>query len=221
MRLLLIEDDAMFGKALVRGLKQNGMTVDWIRNGPDGFAALKRAEHSIALLDIGLPEMSGLDVLKAMRSNEIMPPILVITARDQVEDMVTGLDLGADDYLIKPFELRALLARIRAVARRANARMKSLMTSKDITLDPSTYVATFREIEATLSAREFSVLYALMEHPGTILSRSQIETRIYGWGEEIQSNAVDVIIHGLRKKFGKDIIRNVRGAGWMVIKAGS
>jgi DNA-binding response OmpR family regulator len=220
MRILLIEDDAMFGKALVRGLKRNGMTVDWIRDGPDGFAALKRAEHAIALLDIGLPEMSGFDVLTAMRSSNKMLPILIITARDRVEDMVTGLDLGADDYLIKPFELRALLARIRAVVRRANARSNSLVTSKEITLDPSTYVATFRGIESVLSAREFSVLHALMERPGTILSRSQIENRIYGWSEEVQSNAVDVVIHGLRKKYGKDIIRNIRGAGWMVTKAG-
>lgn len=221
MRLLLIEDDAMFGKALVRGLQQNGMTIDWVRNGPDGFAALKRAEHAIALLDVGLPEMSGFDVLKAVRGTRKVPPILIITARDRVEDMVAGLDLGADDYIVKPFELRALLARIRAVVRRVNARSNSLVTSQEITLDPSTYVATFRGIESALSAREFSVLHALMEHPGTILSRSQIENRIYGWGEEVQSNAVDVVIHGLRKKYGKDIIRNIRGAGWMVTKAGT
>jgi DNA-binding response OmpR family regulator len=220
MRLLLIEDDAMFGKALVQGLGQNGMTVDWIQNGPDGLAALTRAEHAMVLLDIGLPEMSGFEILKSMRSKK-MPPILIITARDQVEDVVTGLDLGADDYLIKPFELRALLARIRAVSRRTNAPTRSLMTSKDITLDPSTYVAVFRNVETTLSAREFSVLNALMERPGTILSRSQIEMRIYGWGEEIQSNAVDVVIHGLRKRFGKDMIHNIRGAGWMVVKGGS
>ncbi|EAQ35335.1 DNA-binding response regulator [Nitrobacter sp. Nb-311A] len=221
MRLLLIEDDAMFGKALVRGLGQNGMTVDWIRDGSDGLAALTRAEHAAALLDIGLPEMSGFEILKAMRSSRRMPPILIITARDHVEDIVAGLDLGADDYLIKPFDLRTLLARIRAVVRRTNARTSALMTSKDIALNPSTYVATFRDVEATLSAREFSVLYALMEHPGTILSRSQIEMRIYGWGEEIQSNAVDVVIHGLRKKFGKDMIHNIRGAGWVVIKGES
>jgi len=221
MRLLLIDDDAMFGKALVRGLGQNGMTVDWIRDGSDGLAALTRAEHAAALLDIGLPEMSGFEILKAIRNNVRMPPILIITARDQVDDMVTGLDLGADDHLIKPFDLRTLLARIRAVVRRTNVQTSALMTSKDITLNPSTYVATFQDIEATLSAREFAVLYALMEHPGTILSRSQIEMRIYGWGEEIQSNAVDVVIHGLRKKFGKDMIHNIRGAGWVVIKGES
>ena len=220
MRLLLIEDDTMLGKALVRGLKRNGMTVDWTRNGLDGHAALKRAEHAIALLDIGLPEMSGLDILKAARARKA-PPIIVITARDRVEDMVAGLDLGADDYIVKPFELRALLARIRAIMRRVNDRSNSLMTSKEVTLDPSTYVAAFRGINSTLSAREFAVMYALMERPGAILSRSQLENRIYGWSEEVQSNAIDVVIHGLRKRYGKDIIRNIRGAGWMVTKAGS
>jgi DNA-binding response OmpR family regulator len=220
MRLLLIEDDVMFGKALVRGLKRNGLAVDWTRNGPDGYAALRRSEHALALLDIGLPGMTGFEILKAARA-EKTPPILVITARDRVEDVVAGLDLGADDYVVKPFELRALLARIRAILRRVGDRANSLMSSREITLDPSTHVATFRGIESTLSAREFAVMYALMERPGTILSRSQIENRIYGWSEEVQSNAVDVVIHGLRKKYGKDIIHNIRGAGWMVTRAGS
>jgi len=221
MRLLLIEDDAMVGKALVRGLKRNGFVVDWARTGPDGYDVLKRAEHSVVLLDLGLPDMSGFDILRAARRVRHMPPILVITARDHVEDMVTGLDLGADDYLVKPFELRALLARIRAVTRRTRDRSTSLITSKEISLDPSTYVAAFRGVETVLSAREFAVLYALMERPGAILSRDQIESRVYGWNEEVQSNAVDVVIHGLRRKYGKDIIRNIRGAGWMVTRPNS
>jgi len=221
MRLLLIEDDAMVGKALVRGLKRNGFVVDWARTGPDGYDVLKRAEHSVVLLDLGLPDMSGFDILRAARRVRHMPPILVITARDHVEDMVTGLDLGADDYLVKPFELRALLARIRAVTRRTRDQSTSLITSKEISLDPSTYVAAFRGVETVLSAREFAVLYALMERPGTILSRDQIESRVYGWNEEVQSNAVDVVIHGLRRKYGKDIIRNIRGAGWMVTRPNS
>jgi len=221
MRVLLIEDDAMFGKALVRGLSENGMSVDWARNGRDGFAAMDRSEYAIALIDIGLPKMSGLDVLKAKRQAGMTTPALIITARDGVSDMVAGLDLGADDYIVKPFELPVLLARIRAVTRRANGRVVSLMTSAEITLDPSTQVATFRDIKHLLSVREFAVLQALMERPGQILSRSQIESRIYGWGEEVQSNAVDVLIHGLRKKFDKDIVRNVRGAGWMVRKEGA
>jgi len=221
MRVLLIEDDAMFGKALVRGLSENGMSVDWARNGRDGLAAMDRSEYAVALIDIGLPRMSGLDVLKAQRRSGMTTPALIITARDGVSDMVAGLDLGADDYIVKPFELPVLLARIRAVTRRANGRVISLMTSAEITLDPSTQVATFRDIEHLLSVREFAVLHALMERPGQILSRSQIESRIYGWGEEVQSNAVDVLIHGLRKKYGKDIVRNVRGAGWMVTKEGA
>jgi len=218
MRVLLIEDDAMFGKALVRGLNDNGMTVDWTRNGRDGFAALERSEYAAALIDIGLPRMSGLDVLKAARQAGARTPALIITARDGVKDVVSALDIGADDYIVKPFELPVLLARMRAVMRRANDRALSLMTSAEVTLDPSARLATFRGVEHVLSGREFSVLYALMERPGRILSRAQIESRIYGWGEEVQSNAVDVLIHGLRKKYGKDVVRNVRGAGWMVAK---
>lgn len=221
MRVLLIEDDAMLGKALMRGLNANGMTVDWTRNGVDGFAALDRSEYAMALIDIGLPKMSGLDVLKAKRQSGLTTPALIITARDGVSDMVAGLDLGADDYIVKPFELPVLLARMRAVMRRANGRAQQLMTAGEITLDPSTQVATFRNIKHLLSVREFAVLNALMERPGQILSRSQIEGRIYGWGEEVQSNAVDVLIHGLRKKFGKDIVRNVRGAGWVVTREGA
>lgn len=221
MRVLLIEDDAMFGKALVRGLSDNGMTVDWTRNGIDWFAAIERSDYAVALVDIGLPKMSGLDVLKAARREGARIPVLMITARDSMADVVAGLDLGADDYIAKPFELPVLLARMRAVMRRVNDRSLSLMTSKEITLDPSTQMATFRDIHHVLSGREFSLLYALMERPGRILSRSQIESRIYGWGEEVQSNAVDVLIHGLRKRYGKDIVLNVRGAGWMVAKDGA
>jgi DNA-binding response OmpR family regulator len=220
MRALLIEDDEMFGKALVRGLRDNAMTVDWVRNGRDGYAALEQAEHLIVLLDIGLPDISGFDVLKAARKAGGSVPILIITARDGVESTVDGLDLGADDYIVKPFSLCALLARIRAVLRRVNGQAHSLLVSNEIVLDPSTRVATFRGVKGVLTAREYSLLYTLMKRPGAILSRSQIEERIYGWGEEVQSNAVDVLIHVLRKKFGKDIIRNVYGAGWMVTKDG-
>ena len=165
--------------------------------------------------------MSGLDALKEARQSGAKSPVVIITARDGVEDLVAGLDLGADDYIVKPFELRALLARIRAVLRRTHDHARLLMTSGEITLDPATQVATFRNIRHVLSAREFAVLYALMERPGRILGRSQIEDRIYGWGEEVQSNAVDVVIHGIRRKYGREIIRNVRGAGWMVTRDGA
>jgi DNA-binding response OmpR family regulator len=218
MRILLIEDDPMIGKALVRGLNDQGMAVDWVRNGTEGSAALAHAEHALVLLDIGLPEMSGIEVLKAARNAGVLVPVLVITARDSLDDRVAGLDLGADDYIVKPFELRELHARMRAVLRRHNGQAQSLTTSGEITLDLATHEARYRNAEHILSAREFALLQALMRRPGAILSRTQIEQQIYGWGEEVESNAVDVLIHAIRKKFGKDIIRNVRGAGWMVVK---
>ena len=218
MRVVLIEDDAMFGTALVRGLTDNGMTVDWMKNGADGFAAIEQTEYAMALIDIGLPRMSGLDVLKATRRIGITIPVLIITARDGMTDVVAGLDLGADDYIVKPFELPVLLARMRAVMRRLNDRSTSLLTGKDISLDPSTQVVMFRGTRHVVKGREFALLHALMERPGRILSRRQIESRIYGPGEEVQSNAVEVVIHSLRRRFGKDIVLNVRGAGWMVAK---
>lgn len=218
MRALLIEDDVMLGKALVRGLTNDGMSVDWVRNGSTGFSALEKTEYAVALIDIGLPKISGLDVLKATRLAGQKTPILIITARDSAQDMILGLDLGADDYLVKPFELKVLLARIRAVMRRASDRATPLLTSAELTLDPSTQTASFRGKQHVLSSREYALLYALMQRPGQILSRSQIESRIYGWGEEVQSNAVDVLIHGLRKRYGKDIVQNIRGAGWLVTK---
>jgi two-component system OmpR family response regulator len=218
MRILLIEDDPMIGKGLVRGLSDQGMTVDWVRNGAEGSAALAHPEHALILLDIGLPQMSGIDVLKNARTAGVLVPVLVITARDSLDDRIAGLDLGADDYIVKPFELRELLARIRAVLRRHNGQAQSLITSGEITLDLATHQARYRNAEHILSAREFALMQALMQRPGVILSRAQIEQRIYGWGEEVESNAVDVLIHEIRKKFDKDIIRNVRGAGWMVVK---
>jgi len=219
MRILLIEDDPMIGKGLVRGLSDQGMTVDWVRNGAQGNAAIAQAEHALVLLDIGLPEMSGIDVLKAARMAGVLVPVLVITARDSLDDRITGLDLGADDYIVKPFELRELIARMRAVLRRHSGRAQSLIASGEITLDLATHQAQYRNVEHILPAREFALMQALMQRPGVILSRAQIEQRIYGWGEEVESNAVDVLIHEIRKKFDKDIIRNVRGAGWMVMKS--
>ena len=220
MRILLIEDDAMIGRNLVRGLENQGMAVDWVRSGADGHAALDagRQEHTLVLLDIGLPGMSGLDVLRNARRNRKALPILIITAKDGVEDRISGLDLGADDYIVKPFEFRELLARIRAVLRRLHSEAQSRIFSGDISLDLATHEAEYKHHKHILSAREFSVLRVLMQRPGMILSRSQIEQQIYGWGEEVESNAVDVLIHSIRKRFDKDIIRNVRGAGWMVVK---
>jgi DNA-binding response OmpR family regulator len=217
MRILLIEDDPMLGKALVRGLSDHGVTVDWARDGAEGSAALAQDEHALVLLDLGLPKRSGLDVLKDARAAGVAIPVVIITARDGIDDRVTGLDVGADDYIVKPFELRELLARIRAVRRRHNGQAQSLVASNEITLDLATHRATYRGIEHVLSAREFALLQVLLQRAGAIFSRAQIEQQIYGWGEEVESNAVDVLIHGIRKRFDRDIIRNVRGAGWMVL----
>ena len=217
MRILLIEDDPMLGKALVRGLSDHGVTVDWARDGAEGSAALAQDEHALVLLDLGLPKRSGLDVLKDARAAGVAIPVVIITARDGIDDRVTGLDVGADDCIVKPFELRELLARIRAVRRRHNGQAQSLIASGEITLDLATHRATYRGIEHVLSAREFALLQVLLQRPGAIFSRAQIEQQIYGWGEEVESNAVDVLIHGIRKRFDRDIIRNVRGAGWMVL----
>jgi DNA-binding response OmpR family regulator len=217
MRILLIEDDPMLGKALVRGLVHHGMSVDWAHDGAEGSAALTQDEHALVLLDLGLPKQSGIDVLKAARAAGLAVPVLIITARDGVDDRVAGLDVGADDYIVKPFELRELLARIRAVRRRHHGQAQSLVSSDEITLDLATHRAAYRGMEHVLSAREFALLQVFMQRPGAIFSRTQIEQQIYGWGEEVESNAVDVLIHGIRKRFDRDIIRNVRGAGWMVL----
>jgi DNA-binding response OmpR family regulator len=220
MRILLIEDDAMIGRSLSRGLENHGMSVDWVRSGADGRIALKSEaeEHALVLLDLGLPDMSGLEVLRHARATRKVLPILVITARDGLDDRIAGLDLGADDYIIKPFQLGELLARMRAVMRRFHGQAQSLVVSGDISLDLATHEAEYKDTKRILSAREFALLRVLMQRPGTIVSRAQIEQQIYGWGEEVESNAVDVLIHSIRKRFDKDIIRNVRGAGWMITR---
>ena len=218
MRVLLIEDDRMIGKSLVTALSREGMVVDWVRNGPDGAEALANGGHVLVLLDLGLPGQSGLDLLKIARRAGNATPVLVVTARDGLDDRIKGLDLGADDYIVKPFETRELLARMRAVLRRHAGAARSLLLAGGIALDLASHEMSFAAAASVLPAREFALMQALVQRPGTILSRVQIEERIYGWGEEVESNAVDVLIHSIRRKFGKDIIRNVRGAGWMVLK---
>jgi DNA-binding response OmpR family regulator len=219
MRILLIEDDPMFGKALVCALKDAGMAPDWVRNGADGGIALKRGTYGLVLLDLGLPGRDGLDLLKECRAASDTTPLLIVTARERLDDRVNGLDLGADDYLTKPFEIRELLARMRAVIRRHHTgQAVSVLTNGDIELDLDSHLVTFRGASHVLSAREFALMRALMERPGAILSRDQIEGRIYGWGEEVESNAVAFLIHSVRRKFGKNIIRNVRGTGWVIEK---
>ena len=216
MRLLLVEDDPMIGASVQKGLRQDGFAVDWVRDGPAAELAVANESYALILLDLGLPRKDGLDVLATLRQRGNTTPVLVLTARDAVADRVKGLDSGADDYLVKPFDLDELAARIRALLRRQAGRAEPVIRHGELTLNPSTHEATLRGQALVLTAREFALLEALLERPGVILSRAQLEERLYGWGEEIESNAVEVYVHSLRKKLGADFIRNVRGVGYMV-----
>jgi len=218
MRLLLAEDDRMIGASIQRGLKQDGFVVDWVQDGLAAEHALAENVHDILVLDLGLPRREGVDVLRAMRGRGDARPVLIVTARDAVADRVAGLDAGADDYVVKPFELTELAARIRALLRRSTGRTERVIAHGDIELDPVRHEARVRGQPVALSAREFALLEALLVRPGAILSRAQLEERLYGWGEEVESNAVEVHIHALRRKLGADAIRNVRGVGWMIGK---
>jgi DNA-binding response OmpR family regulator len=216
MRALVIEDDPAIGSGLRRGLAHAGITADWVTDGVSGCEALATTRYGIVLLDLGLPGLSGLDVLTAMRREKDLTPVIVVTARDDVGSRVSGLDLGADDYIVKPFDMDELAARIRAVLRRRGTHASARMECGEVTLDAATQVAAYRDTEQVLPAREYALVRALVERPGAILSRAQLEERLYGWGEEVESNAIDTLIYSIRKKFGKDIIRNIRGAGWAI-----
>jgi two-component system response regulator QseB len=218
MRLLLAEDDRMIGTGVERGLKRDGFTVDWVQDGEAALLALKQGVHDLLLLDLGLPRRSGLDVLTAMRRRGDHRPVLILTARDAVADRVAGLDAGADDYLVKPFDLDELAARIRALARRHAGRAESVVTYGALEVRPATREVRMRGQPVALSSREFALLEALLARPGAVLSRAQLEEKIYGWNDEIGSNAVEVHLHGLRRKLATDAIRNVRGVGWMFVR---
>jgi len=216
MRLLLVEDDRMIGDTLRAALRLDGYAVDWVRDAAASQSTLASERFDLVLLDLGLPKGDGLDVLRAMRARQDSTPVIVLTARDGLGDRVAGLDAGADDYLVKPFELDELNARIRAVLRRHSGRAQPVLSHGGVTLDPATRQVTRDGQPVLLSAREFAVLEALMQRPGALLSRAQLEDRLYGWGEEIESNAVSVYIHQLRRKLGADFIQNVRGVGYFV-----
>jgi len=216
VRLLLVEDDPMVGESIRDGLGQEGYTVDWVRDGKGAETALGAEPYAAVLLDLGLPRMDGLDVLRAARAKRNDVPILVITARDAVADRIKGLDAGADDYLVKPFDLDELAARVRALVRRAEGRAEPIVRHGPIALDPATRAVTLRGRPVELSGREFALLQALLARPGAVLSRAQLEERLYGWDEEVGSNAVEVHIHNLRRKLGADTIRNVRGVGYTI-----
>nr|WP_298411810.1 response regulator transcription factor [uncultured Halomonas sp.] len=217
MRVLLVEDDSMVGQAIEDSLKDACYAVDWVKNGQSAISTIELQHYDIILLDLGLPGRDGLKVLTDIRSSGKPVPILIITARDAVEDRVRGLDDGADDYLSKPFEMKELFARMRAVMRRKGGTAAPVLSNSILWLDPATHqVSDQHELVLRLSKREFALLEALMVRPGTILSRAQLEDSIYGWGEEVESNVVEYLIHSLRKKLGNDSIKNIRGVGWMV-----
>lgn len=216
MRLLLVEDDPMIGKSVQQGLKQDGYTVDWVRDGQSAELALDNGIYDLVLLDLGLPRKSGLEVLADLRRRKNRIPVLILTARDAVADRVGGLDAGADDYLVKPFDLDELAARVRALLRRRAGRAEPVIEHGGLVMNPATHEVFLDGRPVPLSAREFALLHALLERPGAPLSRAQLEERLYGWDEEIESNAVEVYIHSLRRKLGAELIRNVRGVGYLV-----
>ena len=216
MRVLVVEDDPMIGRAVVNGMQGAGYAVDWVRDGTAAELALGQGTYDLALLDLGLPKKDGLEVLKSLRRARRDVPVLVITARDSVADRVAGLDVGADDYLVKPFDLDELLARARAVIRRRAGRASPQIAHGALVLDPVHRTVSFRGAPVELSAREFAVLEALLQEPGAVVSREKLEDAVYGWGAEVGSNSVEVHLHHLRRKLEPRLIRNVRGVGYRI-----
>jgi len=215
MRVLLVEDDSMIGENLEEGLRKENYAVDWARDGRAAELAIAGHAYDIILLDLGLPKKQGLEILTDYRRHGDVP-VLVITARDATSSRIAGLDAGADDYLIKPFDLDELFARMRALLRRHAGRARPEVVNGELRMNPATHQVSFKGAPIHLSSREFSVLFALIDPPGRILSRTQLEDHLYGWNEEIESNTVEVYIHGLRKKLGSDYIKNVRGVGYTI-----
>lgn len=221
MRVLLVEDDPMIGEAIQDALKEAGYAVDRVKDGLRADTAVNTTYYDLILLDLGLPGKDGQDVLQTIRTHDDAVPVLIVSARDALGERLRGLDGGADDYIMKPFEMGEILARMRAVLRRKEGRGAPVLTNGTVSLDPATCEAALTNRNPVrLTPREFALLRALLARPGAILSRSDLEDRIYGWGEEVESNAIEYIIHALRKKLGNEVIENVRGLGWMVSKNG-
>lgn len=220
MRILLVEDDAMISESICASLKDASYAVDSVDNGQIVETAVRSQNYDIVLLDLGLPGKDGLMVLKLLRQSHPNLPVIILTARDDIDSRLSGLDGGADDYMIKPFDMSELLARMRVALRRRSNQATSQLHNGPIVLDLSNYQVSIDGIEQSilLSNKEFSILQALILHPGQIYSRSELEDKVYGWGEEVESNAIDFLIHALRKKIGKEHIKNIRGVGWMVSK---
>ncbi len=218
MRLLLVEDDTMIGESVLDLLRAENYAVDWVKDGEMAETALRTQAYDMVLLDLGLPLRDGVAVLRSLRSRKDRTPVLIATARDSVQQRIEGLDAGADDYVLKPYDLDELLARIRALLRRAAGRAEPVYEYRGVSINPATREVMVGDQVVVLSAREWAVFEPLLARPGMVLSRAQLEEKLYGWKDEISSNAVEVYIHGLRKKLGADIIQNVRGVGYMVPK---
>ena len=218
MRILLVEDDQMIGEVVLDTLRAEQWAVDWVKDGEMADTALATGEYDLVLLDLGLPKKDGLAVLRDLRARKSRVPVLVATARDAVSDRVAGLDSGADDYIIKPYDIDELLARIRALVRRASGRAEPSYTWGDVTITPATREVSVKGEPVSLSAREWAVLEPLIARPGRVLSRAQLEEKLYSWRDEVSSNAVEVYVHGIRKKLGAGLIQNVRGLGYLVPK---
>ena len=218
MRLLLVEDDAMIGETVLQLLRTEHYAVDWVRDGNMADQALRSAQYDLVLLDLGLPKRDGLEVLRALRNRRSTVPVLIATARDGVSDRIAGLDAGADDYVVKPYDTDELLARIRALLRRSAGRAEPAFEHKGVSLNPATREATVNGLAVSLSAREWAVLEPLLARPGVVLSRVQLEEKLFSWKDDVSSNAVEVYIHGVRKKLGADVIQTVRGLGYLVPK---
>lgn len=218
MRILLVEDDELLGDGLRTGLIQYGYAVDWLKDGPAADQALKTDKFDLVVLDLGLPKMPGITVLQNLRARGLTMPVLILTARESIEDRVKGLDNGADDYLTKPFDLDELCARLRALQRRFSSRAEPLITHTNIKLDPAAHTVTLNDEMVNVSRREFALLHKLLENAGRVLSREHLTQSLYGWGEDVDSNALEVHIHNLRKKFGQDFIHTIRGIGYMIDK---
>lgn len=219
MRVLLVEDDPLLGDGIQAGLGQAGFAVDWVKDGIAGELALKTTPYAVVVLDLGLPRLSGLDLLKRLRGGGCATPVLILTARDAIDDRIKGLDTGADDYLVKPFDLNELAARLRALLRRAGGVAAPVLEIGALRLDPAVRAVAWHNRPVELSAREFALLHELAQNAGRVLSREQLEQRLYAWGEEVESNAIEVHVHHLRRKLAPDLIRTVRGVGYLVPKA--
>jgi len=218
MRLLLVEDDELLGDAVKAGLTQYSYIVDWLKDGEAARAAIRTESFELVILDLGLPKLSGLTLLQHLRAEGNNTPVIILTARESIEDRIKGLDAGADDYLVKPFDLSELSARIRALTRRTQGRIDSILQYRNIKLDPAAHTVTMDEVPLNISRREFALLQKLLENSGRVLSREQLMQSIYGWEDDVESNALEVHIHNLRKKFNTNFIRTIRGIGYMAEK---